>query len=63
VSDLEMKVIGSNDGSAKKDSKKSKVTTAFGGFQPNKTALDITFRATTYRFLSSAEMGGGQNAK
>lgn len=62
VSDLEMKVVGSNDGTAKKDNKKSKVTTSFGGFQPNKTALDITFRATTYRFLSSAEMGGGQNA-
>ena len=61
VSDLEMKVIG--DSAAKKDNKKSKVTTTFGGFQPNKTALDITFRATTYRFLSSAEMGGGQNAK
>ena len=60
VSDLDMKVIGDN--AAKKD-KKSKVTTAFGGFQPNKTALDITFRATTYRFLSSAAMGGGQNAK
>ena len=59
VSDLDMKVIG--DGAAKKD-KKSKVTTSFGGFQPNKTALDITFRATTYRFLSSSEMGG-QNAK
>ena len=61
VSDLDMKVIENNG--AKKDNKKSKVTTAFGGFQPNKTALDITFRATTYRFLSSAEMGGGQNAK
>ncbi len=62
VSDLEMKVI--NDNAAKKDNnKKSKVSTSFGGFQPNKTALDITFRATTYRFLSSAEMGGGQNAK
>ena len=61
VSDLDMKVIG--DGAAKKDNKKSKVTTSFGGFQPNKTALDITFRATTYRFLSSAEMGGGKNAK
>jgi len=60
VSDLDMKVIGNN--SAKKD-KKSNVTTAFGGFQPNKTALDITFRATTYRFLSSSEIGGGQNAK
>ena len=60
VSDLDMKVIG--DGAAKKDNKKSKVTTSFGGFQPNKTALDITFRATTYRFLSSAEMGG-QNAQ
>lgn len=60
VSDLEMKVVGGN--TAKKDDKKSKVTTSFGGFQPNKTALDIAFRATTYRFLSSAEMGGGQNA-
>ena len=61
VSDLEMKVVG--DKAAKKDDKKSKVTTSFGGFQPNKTALDIAFRATTYRFLSSAEMGGGQNAQ
>ena len=60
VSDLEMKVI--NDKGGAKNDKKSKVTTSFGGFQPNKTALDITFRATTYRFLSSAEMGGGQNA-
>ena len=59
VSDLDMKVVGGNDG---KNNNKSKVTTSFGGFQPNKTALDISFRATTYRFLSSAEMGGGQNA-
>lgn len=63
VSDLEMKVIGDNSAAKKEDKKKSKVTTSFGGFQPNKTALDIAFRATTYRFLSSAEMGGGQNAK
>ena len=63
VSDLEMKVIGDNSSAKKEDKKKSKVTTSFGGFQPNKTALDIAFRATTYRFLSSAEMGGGQNAK
>jgi len=62
VSDLEMKVIGDNSAPKKDDKKKGKVTTSFGGFQPNKTALDITFRATTYRFLSSAEMGGGQNA-
>lgn len=62
VSDLEMKVIGDNSALKKDDKKKGKVTTSFGGFQPNKTALDITFRATTYRFLSSAEMGGGQNA-
>ena len=62
VSDLEMKVVGGG-GAAKKDDKKSKVTTSFGGFQPNKTALDITFRATTYRNFSSAEAGGGQNAK
>ncbi len=62
VSDLEMKVIGDNSAPKKDDKKKGKVTASFGGFQPNKTALDITFRATTYRFLSSAEMGGGQNA-
>ena len=62
VSDLDMKVVGGNNAAANKD-KKSKVTTSFGGFQPNKTALDIAFRATTYRFLSSAEMDGGQNAK
>ena len=60
VSDLEMKVV--NEKAKQDNNKKSKVTTSFGGFQPNKTALDIAFRATTYRFLSSAEMGGGQNA-
>ncbi len=60
VSDLEMKVV--SGGNAAKKEKKSNVKTSFGGFQPNKTALDIVFRATTYRFLSSSEMGGGQNA-
>ena len=64
VSDLEMKALDNKSGAGKQDkNKKSNVTSAFGGFQPNKTTLDVTFRATTYRFLSSAETGGNQNAK
>ncbi|MGI6393216.1 MAG: type 4a pilus biogenesis protein PilO [bacterium] len=41
---------------------KGNVVSAFSGFQPNKVYLDIVFRATTYRFLTAAEMGGGANA-
>ncbi len=32
---------------------------AFSGFQATRTELDVSFRATTYRFLTAAETGGG----
>ncbi|MBO4441187.1 type 4a pilus biogenesis protein PilO [bacterium] len=64
VSDLDIKADAKSQEPKPKDPKKGKVTTtsAFSGFQPNKTNLDIAFRATTYRFLSQSEMGG-QNGK
>ncbi len=45
----------------RKRDKKGSVSSAdaFSAFQPNKTKLDVSFRATTYRFLTQAEMGGG----
>jgi len=46
----------------KKKPQKGSVVTAFSGFQPNKTDLDVAFKATTYRFLTESEMGGA-NAK
>lgn len=60
VSDIDMKA-DSKQSSQKKV--KGNVVTAFSGFQPNKTDLDIAFRATTYRFLSAAETAGGANAQ
>lgn len=59
VSDIDIKA----DPRKKEDKKtKGSVVSAFSGFQPNKTDLDIVFRATTYRFLSASEMDGGANA-
>ncbi|HRZ78885.1 MAG TPA: type 4a pilus biogenesis protein PilO [bacterium] len=61
VSDLVMKADTQKNNEQQKKSKGS-VVSAFSGFQPNKTGLDISFRATTYRFLTQAELGGA-NAK
>jgi len=45
--------------------KKKGVNGAFSAFQPNKTELDVSFRATTYRFLVHANKKGkgGKRAK
>lgn len=59
VSDIDIKA---DPQKAQAKQAKGNVVSAFSGFQPNKTYLDIVFRATTYRFLTSAEMGGGANA-
>ncbi len=44
-----------------------KAANAFSAFQPNKTKLDVSFTATTYRFLSQEEINqnqqGGQGVK
>lgn len=55
VSDVDIKT-DAKQSSEKKT--KGNVVSAFSGFQPNKTDLDIAFKATTYRFLSQSEMGG-----
>ncbi len=51
ISNIEMKV----------DSRRQEDQAAktFAGFQASRTVLDVSFRATTYRFLSDAETGGG----
>ncbi len=59
VSDIDIKADAQK---AQTKQVKGNVVSAFSGFQPNKTYLDIMFRATTYRFLTVAEMGGGANA-
>jgi type IV pilus assembly protein PilO len=56
VSDIDIK---SDPKKAETKPVKGNVVSAFSGFQPNKTDLDIVFRATTYRFLTAAEMSGG----
>jgi len=56
VSDIDIK---SDPQKAESKPVKGNVVSAFSGFQPNKTDLDIVFRATTYRFLTAAEMSGG----
>ncbi len=61
VSNITMKA--ENKSQKKRDSKKGNVVSAFSGFQPNKTDLDVVFRATTYRFLTEAEMGGANVKK
>lgn len=60
VSDIDIKADAQRTAESKKA--KGNVVSAFSGFQPNKTDLDIAFKATTYRFLSAAELGGGANA-
>lgn len=63
VSDISMKADPQSVAKAeqRKRDKKNIVssTDAFSAFQPNKTKLDVSFRATTYRFLTQTEMGGG----
>jgi len=59
ISDIDIKADSKQQ---QKKTAKGSVVSAFSGFQPNKTDLDIVFRATTYRFLTAAEMGGGANA-
>ncbi len=63
ISDITLK---SDPNQLTKDQNKKKTTvteSAFSAFQPNKTELDVTFKATTYRFLATTEMGGGNAAK
>lgn len=43
----------------KKGSGSSASSDAFSAFQPNKTIMDVSFRATTYRFLNQTETTGG----
>ena len=65
ISDISMKADPQSVAKAEqrtRDKKKDGGVTsadAFSAFQPNKTKLDVSFRATTYRFLSQNEMGGG----
>jgi type IV pilus assembly protein PilO len=49
----------------RKKKKKGVSNGAFSAFQPNKTELDVSFRATTYRFLVHANKKGkgGKRAK
>jgi type IV pilus assembly protein PilO len=60
VSNIKLKADAKSQN--KKEPKKGSVVSAFSGFQPNKTDLDVVFTATTYRFLTESEMGGA-NAK
>jgi len=55
ISDIDMKVD-----SRRQDEKGAKGSvSSFSGFQASRTVLDVSFRATTYRFLTAAETGGG----
>jgi type IV pilus assembly protein PilO len=63
ISDISMKADPASAQKAAANREKNKKTLssadAFSAFQPNKTELEVSFRATTYRFLNQAEMGGG----
>ncbi|HOW52419.1 MAG TPA: type 4a pilus biogenesis protein PilO [bacterium] len=63
ISDIQMKADPQSEQKAAQTREKVKKSVssadAFTAFQPNKTELEVSFRATTYRFLSQNEMGGG----
>ncbi len=63
ISDISMKAIAESSQKAEQRQgrvKKAAATEdAFAAFQPNKIELDVAFKATTYRFISDAETGGG----
>jgi len=63
ISDIQMKADPQSAQKAAQNRERAQKTVtsadAFSAFQPNKTELDVSFRATTYRFLTQNEMGGG----
>lgn len=59
VGDITMK----SDPTQKQAVSKVSSSAAFSAFQPNKTELDVQFKATTYRFITPTETNsGGQDA-